>query len=130
MWDSSEDQADKLGGVITLYPGDSPTQKSEQDARLAGILSELRAIPAFQSMETHWIGTDQHLWKRSYAGAFYPKYPGPAALFQKALPSQLYFIGSDKDLTPEGKASEAFGYMEGGVRSAGKATRDLLQRLR
>jgi monoamine oxidase len=126
VWDTSEDQSDKLGGLITLYPGSWPTSKSDQDRRLKEIMEELKGLEIFKDMDKYLVDVDHQIWKQSYAGAFSPAYPAPPALFSKQIKSQIYFVGSDKDVSEDGKINESFGYMEGGVRTGEKAARKIV----
>lgn len=130
VWDTSEDQANDLGGVITLYPGDWPDNKKQQEDRLKIIFSELKNIPVFKDLEKYLVGADQQVWKQSYAGAFNPDFPRPPALFTKNLKSQIYFVGSDKDVTLQGQITATFGYMEGAVRTAEKAVSKILKQIK
>ena len=85
FWDTTENQRDSRGGVITIYPGDWPTDEKQQRLRLNEIIAQMKTLPAFRSLENHLISVDQEIWKKSYAGLFNTRYQKAPALFARLM---------------------------------------------
>ena len=129
FWDTSEDQVKRKGGVITLYPGDWPLDDKAHERRLKEVLAEVRKHPAFADMDRYLVEVDRQVWKQSYAGSFTPESPRAPKLFADQPASNIYFVGSDKDINREREISASMGYMDGAVRTAKKISHRLIKRL-
>ena len=129
FWDTSEDQVKRKGGVITIYPGDWPLDEKAHEQRLKQVLAGVRKHPAFADMDRYLVEVDRQVWKQSYAGSFTPEYPRAPKLFAEQPTSNIYFVGSDKDINREREISASMGYMDGAVRTAKKISHRLIKRL-
>lgn len=125
FWDTTENQKAKEG-VITLYPGEWPTDKKQQQARLQEIISQLKQVPGLEQIEQHLKTVDMQIWQKSYAGTFNPSYPRSPSLFAQKLNSNVYFVGADKDNNAKGEITASYGYMNGAVRTAIRASNRIL----
>lgn len=129
FWDTTENQRQTKEGVITLFPGKWPTDAGEQKKRLAEIMVDLRKVPGFEGLDAHLVKVDVHNWQRSYAGVFNTFIAKSPRLFAENLASNMYFVGADKDNNTRGQISESYGYMNGAVRTAIRATSRIMQKL-
>jgi monoamine oxidase len=122
FWDTTEDQTKSKEGVITLYPGEWPADQKAQEKRLQEIIAELRQVPGLEKIDQYLQKVDAQNWVKSYAGAFSPSQAQAIKLFGRDLPINMYFVGADKDNNAKGEITESFGYMNGAVRTALRAT--------
>lgn len=127
FWDTTENQRSHRG-VITLYPGQWPTDPKDQQKRLNEILSELKKVPGLEALEAHLEKTDIQVWKKSYAGGFNPSYPRSPGIFAENLHANVSFVGADKDNNIRGEISASYGYMNGAVRTAIRAATRIFQK--
>lgn len=127
FWDTTENQKHSKEGIITLYPGKWPLKAADQNSRLQQILSDLNRVPGLENLEQYLVKVDVHNWQKSYAGVFNSFYSKSPILFAEKLPANIYFVGSDKDNDLNGRISEFYGYMNGAVRTALRATNDILK---
>lgn len=126
FWDTTENQNTKQG-VITLFPGGWPINEREQQKRLAETLIELRQVPGLEKLDMYLQKVDVQNWQKSYAGVFNPSYAKNPKVFAEKLNANMYFVGADKDSNLKGEISESYGYMNGAVRTAIRATNNILK---
>lgn len=128
FWDTTENQMKTEQGVITLYPGEWPVNEKEQAKRLKEVLNELRAVPGLNNLDQYLKLVDVQNWQKSYAGVFNSNYTKNPKMFAEKLNANMYFVGADKDSNLKGEISESFGYMNGAVRTAIRATDRIKQK--
>lgn len=129
FWDTTENQRVGKEGVITLYPGRWPVEAAAQQARLNQVLAELRQVPGFENLDQHLLRVDLQNWQKSYAGVFNSFFRKAPKLFSQKLGANIYFVGADKDNNTRGQITDSYGYMNGAVRTALRATKNIIDNL-
>lgn len=129
FWDTTENQKHTKEGVITLYPGDWPFDEVAQKNRLKEIIEDLKKVPGLEKLELYLQKVDIQHWPKSYAGIFNNYFDKSPSLFAEKLKTNVYFVGADKDNNVRGQISESYGYMNGAVRTANRASSRIIKKI-